>query len=184
MNSGPRLSRDGGTSGSCGIKLSGECLQQRCQGSAGTQKLILIALSQDQKQAPILWDMVASVPLGWGWRALLRYPNLGMVLHCGHILHLHALYGDLHLAKAGCTGDIFHISELCIIYNLLFWWRESRIQFWDIYPGFSLWCITNLYMVLVPPDLSQWLEACCTRHPVSGECYYLSIVSIFKSDNL
>lgn len=88
MNSGPHLNRDGVTSGSycmvTGFKLSysEECLQQRCQDSAGIPKQILTVLPQYQKQATVAWD---SMPLGRGQRSLLpclgwvQYPNLGMV---------------------------------------------------------------------------------------------------------
>ena len=64
MNSGPHLNHDGVTSGNycmvTGFELSHseECLQQRCQDSAGVSKPILIVLSQYQKQATVAWDTV------------------------------------------------------------------------------------------------------------------------------
>lgn len=70
MSSGPRLTRDSLTSGSyCTVtgfefSYSEECLQQRCQDSAGMSKLALIVLSQYQKQATVAWDMVHSMPSG------------------------------------------------------------------------------------------------------------------------
>lgn len=70
MNSGPHLNHDGVTSGNycmvTGFELSysEECLQQRCQDSAGVSKLILTVLSQHQKQTTVAWDTVDSMPLG------------------------------------------------------------------------------------------------------------------------
>lgn len=91
MSSGPRLTHDSVTSGSyCMVtdfefNYSEECLQQRCQDSASVAKPAFIVLSQYLKRAIIAWDMVHSMPFGWGLRSLLpwlhwvQYPNLCMV---------------------------------------------------------------------------------------------------------
>lgn len=178
VNSGPHLNHDDMTSGnSCmetGFELSSseECLQQRCQDRAGIPKPVLVVLSQYQKKATVVWDM------GWTpclsgerpWLVWVQYLNLDMCLHLQTCFS-----GELCLGKQTIQR---------IVNTICFSGRSSqwiKFQFQNIYLRFYFWFITNIPMVIVPPDLRQWLEACCSRHSISRRFYYLNIVFIFKS---
>lgn len=99
-----------------------------------------------QDQAPVAWDTVAFVPLGWGWRSLLLWHGPDLVLHCGRILRAF---------KEICTQLAVQKTKYVTCF---FSWRESVTFHFGIFTqGFSLWfIITSLCMVVVPPDPGDW----------------------------
>lgn len=83
------------------------------------------------------------------WLDWLQYPNLGTVSAPQTHPPSACFSGDLHLAKADYIDD----STYCLLFRQIV--SGIKFQFQNTYLRFSLWFITNIHMVIAPPDLSQ-----------------------------